>query len=46
MTVHEYEKYMNVLHELARVEDNLHTAAVEGNPGVRVYAAELLWRFF
>ena len=46
MTVYEYEKYTTLLHVLALIEDDLRTTAVVGNPGARVYAAELLWRFF
>jgi len=46
MTVYEYEKYMNVLHELALIEDELHTSSVEGGAQVRAYAMELLWEHF
>ena len=46
MTVYEYEKYMTLLHELAHIEDDLRTVAVNGNPGARDYAVELLWEHF
>jgi len=41
MTVHEYAKYMNVLHDLALIENELRTSAAGCS-----YAAELLWERF
>lgn len=45
-TVNDWNKYMNVLHELALIEDELHTSLVEGSAQVRAYAMELLWEHF
>lgn len=45
-TVNDWNKYINLAHELALIEDELHTRSVEGSPGVRAYAMELLWEHF
>jgi hypothetical protein len=46
MRVEEYAKYINVLHDLALVEDDLRDTVVNGNQRASAFAAQLLWERF
>jgi len=42
----EWNKFRNLAHELALVEDDLRTAVVHGNQRASAFAAQVLWERF
>ena len=45
-TVTDWNKFINLTHELALIEDNLRTTVATGNQRAAEYAKRLLWEHF